>query len=434
MPKIVYSNADLLALSVFESRVVLSPEQIEKFNIIESEITPPKKEHKPEKQRRGARQVKEERLQQQQERFNAPQRRGPQVNRNHETFEEGVRYELERNAEHQKVIRDTLDQESRKRDGGVQTGNRPEEDDQSPEELEKLMSSIAVTSTQQQQRSRFFNGENTGSNGSDNNNMNTTRPAEVTNQWKNIENAAWRLPSNQGANSGQNLAAVPGLPPGVVLNSSSVIPPNYVGPATVVNAPANTGTPINLAQLQAQVGGKEASQPNRSEGVNASDIEQMLFQQARKQQASSRPAPASQNPTPSGAINVADLEAMLLQKANPSSIRGGAPAGMPQQGMLPINNQSASNPMWMPQQGAPQGMSIPMMPSQFVHPSGQGAPFAGQPMMFNQPQMNSNGDRAQFMQQQMGQPMNPLTTNPQMLLQMQMQMQMQQQMQQQHRQ
>lgn len=326
------------------------------------------------------------------------------ANRNQETFDEGVKYELERNAEHMRRIQETLDKEGnrneRDHDRDSAKAASQSHEDHGRDEIERLLAAVSDESrTGNTRRSRFFSDTTAQSD--------APAPSSVPsaagpsygsgNQWK-ADNSMWSTaPTANVAAGGPNPAC------GVNL-----------GGITIAGGVANLDTHQLHSQqqqqhpqlsaadrLRATAGGRApaaaASSPDtRAPALaptvqvwRAQDIEQMLKSgntaqlqnpatAAAAAKSSSHVSPA---PAPKPPINASDLESMLIQQA-----RGGAAPQTPPQQPSPPQQQQQRH-----QHQRPAGFSLGA-PSQGYAPasSGSGTPpqqlsasLQGQPLPAN---------------------------------------------------
>ncbi|EPY17024.1 hypothetical protein STCU_10858 [Strigomonas culicis] len=117
-------------------------------------------------------------------------------NRNHETFEEGVKYELAQNAAHRKQLNDTIAMESGKAGAAAERAEalsaHRKEDTHKSEELDNLMAGMETDRVANAGRSRFFDTASaahpvssppaTGSSGAGN----------LRTEWKAADSSIWR--------------------------------------------------------------------------------------------------------------------------------------------------------------------------------------------------------------------------------------------------
>lgn len=337
-------------------------------------------------------------------RFAAPSNRsaGWRGNRDQETFVEGLKYELERNAEHQRNLQETIQREERReekqqkldlqqqaREVHQTAQQRKEEDAEGKEEIERLLAGINVGDEKagSTRRSRFFSGDG---------NTTTANEAGALAGPAASDNSRWRgsTTTRTDAANWSNHAPAPttssvvvggmAIAGGVANVSMPSVPPAGAGASHhFVTSPAavNPSHSEPLLLPRSQQSQPTPRQPPQSQVWQVQDLENMLHIGV-KPTTPVQPTPQTSQPQlrvmpTQGVINAAELESILLQQVrNSRSSSNVMSLSAPQQQVMSPPQQQLQPqqlPMMTPSHPVSSGTRTP---PQHLMP----AVLAGQPM------------------------------------------------------
>ncbi|RNE98175.1 putative 4E-interacting protein [Trypanosoma rangeli] len=337
--RIRYTRAELLAVASKQHEYNLTVEALRKFKVIETE-SPVKEKSIPESHRNEAGGRKADakngvgsRRAANNERFALPSR-GARGNKDQEAFEEGYKYELERNAIKKQTLQETMEKEKEKIDAVaaakgegetkqqlVPAADKEASNHDEDEEVERWMTSIAMgdDGAKRVTKSRFFSGADAGNKSTSasalpagpefNEPASLAMPPSAKDPWSmqgmmhTSGNAVWGTMETQ-RNSG--LALAQGA-------NTATAPSVVVGPS--VHLPAHSG--ISPPSSVHVVAAGASSSSSAATTVPLATVPSSTSQKTTTTGAAPQPSNSSMNPA-TQVWNAEDLEQMLLSAQNVS--------------------------------------------------------------------------------------------------------------------
>ncbi|KEG12119.1 hypothetical protein DQ04_01981000 [Trypanosoma grayi] len=379
-----YTRAELLSLAPKPHEITLTAGALQKFKVIETEplvettpVEPPRNEsassggggggggsgNRKGEGKNGA----SGRRTANNDRF-APPSRGWRGSRDQEAFEEGYKYELERNAIKKQALQETMAREQQKSENAAEEETKAEskeKDEPAPakeeakvnydDEMERLMTSIGLGdgATKKVTKSRFFSGAESGNKGTTTAPLATGQsfmepsalPSTIStkDQWPfhamvpTSGNVVWNNVDAQRASgiAGPASATNGAVPTNVVVGSvqssmlSGVSAPSSVQmtqPSLLGTVPSSTTT----STIPSTAAPAPASEPSKTSPItqartwNAQELEQMLLsgqmnnKQTKQEAAKGKP------------IDASALESQLLQQVQQNTLRSHTQQPQPQ--------------------------------------------------------------------------------------------------------